>query len=179
MADPTPLARHPEVRSALDLLEAWVEAQRVARDLPGLSMGIVHEQEVLWAAGFGWADVERHEPATADTLYRIGSITKVFTATALLLLRDDGRIQLDDPLARHLPWFEMRAGAADPGTITIRHLLTHTAGLPREGAFPYFTDGRFPGIDETGRGYPSSSAHLRWRLPGSTRTLARRSPARW
>jgi len=161
-----PPAEHPDVRAAIDLLEAWVEAQRVARDLPGLSMGIVHDQALVWSRGFGWADVERREPATADTLYRIGSITKLFTATALLILRDAGRLHLDDPLATHLPWFQMKAAATDAGTITIRHLLTHTSGLPREGAFPYFTDSRFPSIDE-----------IRARLPLQERPL--RTETRW
>jgi CubicO group peptidase (beta-lactamase class C family) len=147
MATPAPLLEHPEVRAAIDLLEAWIEAQRVAHELPGISMGIVHDQAMIWSGGFGWADRERREPATADTLYRIGSITKLFTATALLILRDEGRLHLDDPLTAHLPWFQMKA-AADAGPITIRHLLTHTSGLPREGAFPYFTDSRFPSLDE-------------------------------
>lgn len=81
MATPARPVEHPEVRSAIDLLEAWIEAQRVAHELPGLSIGIVHDQALVWSGGFGWADVERREPATADTLYRIGSITKLFTAT--------------------------------------------------------------------------------------------------
>src|SRR5262249_8785987 len=98
----TALAQHAEVRSAIDVLEAWVEAQRAQRELPGLSMAIVHDQTLLWAHGFGWADVDRKEPATAATLYRIGSITKLFTATAILILRDAGRLALDDPIARHL-----------------------------------------------------------------------------
>lgn len=161
-----PLAEHAEVRAAIDLLEAWIETQRVYRELPGLSIGIVHDQTLLWARGFGRADVERGEAATPDTLYRIGSITKLFTATALLILRDAGKLQLDDPLTSHLPWFEMKPASPDSGPITIRHLITHTSGLPREAAFPYFTDNRFPGIDE-----------IRARLPTQQRPLPTES--RW
>jgi hypothetical protein len=51
---------HPEVRSAIELLEAWIDAQRVARNLPGLSVGIVHDQALLWSSGLGWADVARY-----------------------------------------------------------------------------------------------------------------------
>jgi D-alanyl-D-alanine carboxypeptidase len=175
MATPARPVEHPEVRSAIDLLEAWIEAQRVAHDLPGLSIGIVHDQALVWSGGFGWADVERREPATADTLYRIGSITKLFTATALLILRDAGKLHLDDPLATHLPWFQMKV-AADAGTITIRHLLTHTAGLPREGAFPYFTDSRFPSIDELRARLPMQERPLpvetRWKYSNLGATLA-------
>ncbi len=175
MASAAPLVEHPEVRSAIDLLEAWIEAQRVAKSLPGVSIGIVHDQALAWSGGFGWADVERREPATADTLYRIGSITKLFTATALLLLRDEGKLHLDDPLTAHLPWFQMKA-AADAGTITIRHLLTHTSGLPREGAFPYFTDSRFPSLDEIRARLPAQERPLpvetRWKYSNLGATLA-------
>ena len=171
-----PPVEHPEVRSAIDLLEAWIEAQRVARELPGVSLGIVHDQALVWSGGFGWADVERREPATADTLYRIGSITKLFTATALLILRDAGKLHLDDPLATHLPWFQMKAAAAEAGTITIRHLLTHTSGLPREGAFPYFTDSRFPSIDDIRARLPTQERPLptetRWKYSNLGATLA-------
>ena len=175
MPGSAPLVEHPEVRSAIDLLEAWIAAQRVARELPGVSIGIVHDQALIWSAGFGWADVERREPATADTLYRIGSITKLFTATALLILRDAGQLNLDDPLTAHLPWFQMKA-AAGAGTITIRHLLTHTSGLPREGAFPYFTDSRFPSIDEIRARLPMQERPLptesRWKYSNLGATLA-------
>jgi CubicO group peptidase (beta-lactamase class C family) len=176
MAGSAPLVEHPEVRSAIDLLEAWIEAQRVTRELPGVSIGIVHDQALVWSGGFGWADVERREPATADTLYRIGSITKLFTATALLILRDAGKLALDDPLAAHLPWFQMKAAAAEAGTITIRHLLTHTSGLPREGAFPYFTDSRFPTIDDIRARLPMQErpfpTETRWKYSNLGATLA-------
>ncbi len=130
----------------------------------------------MWARGFGRADVERGEAATADTLYRIGSITKLFTATAILLLRDAGRLGLDDPLTAHLPWFDMKASSPDSGPITIRHLLTHTAGLPREAAFPYFTDSRFPSIDEIRARLPTQERPLptedRWKYSNLGATLA-------
>ncbi len=171
-----PLAEHAEVRSAIDLLEAWIETQRVYRELPGLSIGIVHDQTLVWARGFGRADVERGEAATPETLYRIGSITKLFTATAILILRDAGKLHLDDPLTSYLPWFEMKTASPDSGPITIRHLLTHTSGLPREAAFPYFTDNRFPGIDEIRARLPMQQRPLptesRWKYSNLGATLA-------
>jgi D-alanyl-D-alanine carboxypeptidase len=144
MSPDLPLGDRPEIRATLDIVSAWVEGQRAYSGLPGASLAVVHDQTLVWAAGFGWADIERRRPATAETLYRIASITKTFTATAILQLRDAGRLQLDDPLTRHLPWFSIasRHGGAPP--ITIRHLLTHTSGLPREAAFPYWTDFDFP-----------------------------------
>jgi CubicO group peptidase (beta-lactamase class C family) len=144
MASGGALANRGDVKAALDVLSAWIENQRAYSGLPGASLAVVHDQELVCAAGFGWADMERRAPATADTLYRIASITKTFTATALLQLRDAGKLQLDDPLARHLPWFAIASPHAEAPPITIRHLLTHTAGLPREAAFPYWTDFDFP-----------------------------------
>ncbi len=140
-------AAHPEVASGIRLLEAWLESQLAYRGLPGLSIGIVHDQELVWARGFGFADVERQVPAAPDTIYRIASITKVFTATAVMQLRDAGRLQLDDPVERHLPEFRIRR-PADAPPVTVRHLLTHTGGLPREAAFPFWTEMAFPSGEE-------------------------------
>ena len=81
-------------------------------------------------------------------MYRIASITKLFTSTAILQLRDAGRLRLDDPVVDHLPWFAIEQAHPDAPAITIRHLLTHTAGLPREAGFPYWTDGSFPTREE-------------------------------
>src|SRR5262249_18124523 len=134
----TPLAEHPDVRSAIDLFEAWVDAPRMHRELPGLALGAVPDPALVWARGFGWADVGRRVPATPDTLYRIGSITKLFTATAVLLLRDAGGLRLDDPVTAHLPWFRMAPSATDDGPITVRHPLTPTGGPPPAAAVPHW-----------------------------------------
>jgi D-alanyl-D-alanine carboxypeptidase len=146
------LSERPEVTAAISILAAWIENQRAYSSLPGVSIGIVHDQTLVWAQGFGWADLERRVPATADTLYRIASITKTVTATAILQLRDAGRLQLDDPLTRHLPWFAIASRHAEAPPITIRHLLTHTSGLPREAAFPYWTDFDFPTVERLREG---------------------------
>ena len=95
---------HADVASNIELLSAWIEAQMAHRAEPGLSIGVVHDQALVWARGFGHADLDNRVAATADTRYRIASVTKPFTATAILILRDAGRLQLDDPVDRHLPW---------------------------------------------------------------------------
>ena len=145
----------PEAAADIELLCAWIEARMAYRDEPGLSIGIVRDQELVWARGFGYADVANRVAASATTRYRIASVTKLFTSTAILLLRDAGKLQLDDPVDRHLPWFDIRQRYPDAAPITIRHLLTHTSGLPREAAFPYWTDGDFP-----------TRAQVREKLPG-------------
>ncbi|HEX9615690.1 MAG TPA: serine hydrolase domain-containing protein, partial [Bacteroidota bacterium] len=80
--------------------------------------------------------------------YRIASITKTFTATAVMQLRDQGRLQLDDQIEKHLSWFRMKNRFPNDPTVTIWHLLTHTSGLPREAAFPYWTEYKFPSRSE-------------------------------
>src|SRR2546430_15336765 len=85
-----------EVKASLQVLEAWIESQMAYRGLPGLSLGIVYDQELVWTRGFGYADSERKIPTTPGTLYRIASNTKLFTSTAILQLRDKGKLQLDD-----------------------------------------------------------------------------------
>lgn len=115
---------------------------------PGLSIGIVYDQELIWARGFGYANVERKAPVTPATLYRIASITKLFTSTAVLRLRDVGKLNANDPITRHLPWFDIQNCYPDAPPITIRHLLTHTSGLFREAAFAYWTDDSFPSREQ-------------------------------
>src|SRR2546426_4109570 len=139
-AQPTPLAEHPEVASHLRLLEAWIASQMAYRGLPGLSIGIVYDQNLMWSKGFGYSDVEKKTPATPSTIYRMASVTKLLTATAMMQLRDHGQLGLDDPVAKYLPWFQIRNRYPDALPITIRHLLTHTSGLPRDAAFPYWMD---------------------------------------
>jgi D-alanyl-D-alanine carboxypeptidase len=138
------LLAHNEVASNLELFSAWVEGQMAQREQPGLSVGLIYDQTLVWSRGFGYANLADKRPATPQTLYRIASITKLFTSTAIMQLRDEGLLQLDDPVKKHLPWFELRNPYPDTPVVTIRHLLTHAGGLPREAAFPYWSTNEFP-----------------------------------
>jgi CubicO group peptidase (beta-lactamase class C family) len=109
---------------------------------------VVHGDRTLWAKGYGRADLASGAPATTGTPFRLGSVSKLFTAIAVMQLRDRGALGLDDPVTRHLPWFAIGSPYAGAPPITVRHLLTHTSGLPREGAFPYWTTHAFPPRDE-------------------------------
>lgn len=138
------LLQNTAVAASIDLLSAWIEAQMAYQYQPGLSIGLISGQHLFWSKGFGYADTENQTPATPETIYRIASITKLFTSTAVMQLRDQGKLQLDDPVSKHLPWFNMKGSYPESPVITIRHLLTHTGGLPREVDFPYWDDGNFP-----------------------------------
>ncbi len=129
----------PRVRQAIELLEVWLEAQRAYDEIPGLSAALVYDQSVIWAGGYGFRDVERRVPATADTIYSICSISKLFTSVAVMQLRDRGKLRLDDSVAKHLPWFRIKNSAPQAGDATIEGLLTHASGLPRESDHPYWT----------------------------------------
>ncbi|MFN4261052.1 MAG: serine hydrolase [Gemmataceae bacterium] len=170
------LAEQEEVASALRILEAWIESQLAYKQLPGLSIGIVHDQELIWAKGYGYADVEKKIPATPRTVYRIASISKLFTSIAILQLRDQGKLHLDDPVAKHLPWFQIKIPHADAPAITIRHLLTHTSGLPRESDFPYWNDNQFPTRQQLIDKLPSQEApyppETKWKYSNLALSLA-------
>ena len=110
--------------------------------LPGAAVGIVHGDELVWSAGLGFADVAARRPPGRQTLYRIASITKTITGTAIMQLRDEGRLHLDDPAVAHIP--ELRAADTSFGPIeavTIRRMLSHESGLTSE---PPGTDWRAP-----------------------------------
>ncbi len=141
------LKTNPELGAAIKLLEAQLEADRVRLKIPGLSAAVILDREILWARGFGYADLERRVPATPQTLYRVGSITKLFTATMLMQLREQGKLQLDDPLTEHIP--ESRRGnrARELSRVTLRQLVSHTSGLPTEAPLDYWETLEFPTIE--------------------------------
>lgn len=98
----------------------------------GLSIALVDDQRVVWTEGFGLADQEKNIPATADTLYRVGSISKLFTATAAMQLAEQGKLDIDQPLQKYIPNFSIKSRFADTTEITPRLLMTHHSGLPRD-----------------------------------------------
>jgi CubicO group peptidase (beta-lactamase class C family) len=153
-----PLRLDPAVTEATALLDVWIGEQLAYNRIPGLSIGIVYDQELIWSKGYGFSDLETKKPATPETLYRIGSVSKLFTSTAVMQLRDQGELRLEDPISSYLPWFRLRDASPDAPPITVRHLLTHTAGLPREGAFPYWTTHDFPSREELIAAIPTQPA---------------------
>ncbi|MDE2594845.1 MAG: beta-lactamase family protein, partial [Burkholderiales bacterium] len=101
-------------------------------DVPGLSIALVDDQRVVWSQGFGYADQERRTPASAETIYRVGSISKLFTDMAALQLAEQGRLNVDLPVQTYLPNFSIKQRNGTATAITPRMLMTHHAGLPRD-----------------------------------------------
>ena len=96
----------------------------------GLSIALVDDMGLIWAQGFGYADKENKIPATPQTIYRAASISKLFTATAIMQLVEQGRINIDEPLTTYLPEFSIKSRFPGEGRITPRNLMTHHSGLP-------------------------------------------------
>jgi CubicO group peptidase (beta-lactamase class C family) len=119
-------AQTPALPYAVDrFIEAELDRQRI----PGMSVAVLRGDSVLLARGYGFANLEHRVPATDSTLYAVGSVSKQFTAAAIVLLSRQNRLGLDDPIIRYLP-----EGAAVWRGVTIRHLLTHTSGIPQDTA---------------------------------------------
>ncbi len=97
--------------------------------LPGLAVGVVHDGRLVYGKGFGLADGRAQRPVTTDTVFRIASITKTFTAIGLMQLWEQGKFQLDDPVNDYLVAYKVRHRNPQAPPVTFRHLLTHTSGI--------------------------------------------------
>jgi CubicO group peptidase (beta-lactamase class C family) len=105
----------------------------ISRDrLVSVSMAVVLDTEVVFSQAFGLADMDQHRPATSRTIYPIGSITKVFTATMLAQLCEQGVINLEDPVEKHLPEYQPHSPYVGTRPTTLRQLAAHTSGLPQD-----------------------------------------------
>lgn len=126
-------ARREAVRRLESGIAALYRGHAVSNHFPGIAWGVVLDGELVVSGGQGMADVAAGVPATPQTLFRIASMTKSFTAVAVLQLRDQGRLQLDVPAARYLPELRrLKYPTSDSPAITLRHLLTHGAGFPED-----------------------------------------------
>lgn len=141
----SPTAAVPGVADAITVADLWIREQIAYHGVPGVAIAVVHGSEIVWSAGYGSSDLATGAPVTPQTRFRLGSVSKLFTATAVMILRDEGKLRLEDPVDKHLPWFAVKNPFADRPAITVEQLLTHTSGLPREAPLPYWTTHDFPG----------------------------------
>jgi CubicO group peptidase (beta-lactamase class C family) len=114
------------LQTADDIIRAHVKK---LGPLAGLAVGIVHHGELVYTYNSGFADIKHDTPVTSDTVFRIMSISKTFTAVALMQLWEQGKFQLDDPVNQHLKAIRVEHPDLNAPPITIRHLLTHTSGI--------------------------------------------------
>ena len=120
-----------------DSINAYIDGEMRRQRIPGLSLAILRGDSVMLARGYGLANVELRVPASDSTIYQSGSVGKQFTAAMVVMLSQQGRFRLDDPVTRWLP-----EGAGVWDSITVRHLLTHTSGVGEytDSTFDYRKD---------------------------------------
>jgi len=133
-----------DYKDALRLIDTWIEAQQDYANIPSVSVAIVKDQATIWSKAYGLANNDSKLAASTHTLYSICSISKLFTAVAIMQLYDAGKLRLDDTIDSLLPHYNLKQQYKESGPITIRSLLTHSSGLPRESDFPYWTGPDFP-----------------------------------
>ena len=123
---------------AFRLIDVWLDAERDFDRLPGISLAVVEDQKTIWTGAYGCANVEDGVPSTPNTIGSICSISKLFTSISIMKLYEEGKLRLDDRIEDLLPWYNLEQGYADSGPVTVRTMLTHSSGLPREANFPYW-----------------------------------------
>jgi len=147
--------RSPRTACGAELAEVQAGLTRLIanemadKGISALSIALVDDQRIVWSQGFGRTDPETQRPATADTVYRVGSVSKLFTDMAVMQLVERGEIDLDAPVITYLPEFQPHNPFAKP--ITLRMLMSHRAGLVREPPVGnYFTPDQ-PSLADTVR----------------------------
>jgi CubicO group peptidase (beta-lactamase class C family) len=110
---------------------SWlIDREMAENEITGISIALVDDQKVIWQQGFGYADLENKTLATPETVYRAGSIAKVFTAAAAMQLAEQGKLDIDQPLAVALPEFSIRTRFPNADPVTPRNIMCHHSGLP-------------------------------------------------
>lgn len=131
---------------AFKLIEVWLDAQKDFENIPSITAVVIKDQNILWKGAFGKSNIELENKAKTSTISSICSMTKSFTAVAIMKLADDGKLNLDDPVKDILPFYKVKQQFLKGGAVTVRSLLSHSSGLPRNTGHSYFTgpDFAFP-----------------------------------
>ncbi|QMW00584.1 serine hydrolase domain-containing protein [Spirosoma foliorum] len=125
--------RLKRLEAAFPVVEKIYKDAAEKRHLPGIAFGIVLDGKLVYSGGVGYTDVAKKIPANAKSLFRIASMTKSLTSMAILKLRDEGKLQLDDPAEKYIPELKSHKYlTADAPRITVRNLMTHSAGFPED-----------------------------------------------
>ncbi|MFC2164677.1 serine hydrolase [Acidobacteriota bacterium] len=133
----------PTLDQRLERLVQQLEEKRQEHHIPGMAIAVVKNDKVILAKAFGLADIARKKPVTTETLFSIGSTTKAFTGALVGMLVDDGIINWDDPVTKHLPYFTMNIKTKrKDAVVTIRDLLCHRTGFTRMGIL--YSNGAVP-----------------------------------
>jgi CubicO group peptidase (beta-lactamase class C family) len=145
------LAQTPDYLAALPAFKEVINREIAAGNISGVSVGLVEGNRILYVDGFGFADKKKRLPATRDTVYRAGSISKLFTALATMQLVERGKLSIDQPVTELWPDFRIVNPFPDAKPITLRQLMAHRAGMFRECPVGSYFDSSEPGLRATVR----------------------------
>ncbi|WP_293866753.1 serine hydrolase domain-containing protein [Steroidobacter sp.] len=118
------------VAQQFDGAKQAIRRQLVENQVPGIAVSVWRNGKIVWAEGFGWADVERRVPATEHTMFHLASVTKPLTSLGVMTLVQAGKVDLDQPANRYLGRDALTTWIGDPQAVTVRRLANHTSGLP-------------------------------------------------
>ena len=143
----TAAVNHTDYSEAIKKLKIAVRKEVEQKQLPAFSISLVDQDRIVWADGFGFQDTDKKLPATAETVYRVGSVSKLFTDIAVMQLVENGMLDLDAPIGKYLPAFQPKNPFEFP--ITLRQLMSHRSGLVRESPIGNYFDPSSPSLPET------------------------------
>jgi len=116
----------------IEYIDELIQDEMDDEEIVGLSIVLVDDQEIVWAKGYGMADLSRKLRTTPKTVYNLGSISEIFTSPAVMLLQEKGLIDVDQPVAKYIPEFAMKSRFPDSKPIKIRNLISHHSGIQSE-----------------------------------------------
>ena len=131
--------REKDYEEVIRHLNTYIAKSMKKNKVIGLSIALVDDQEIIYARGFGYADQENNVFATKNTVYRAGSVSKLFTATAVMQLAQSGKVDIDAPYDTYVPEFSIQTRFSGAGAITPRNIMTHHSGLPSDYISGMFT----------------------------------------
>ena len=138
------------LQQSIKVIDKWTEYKRFFKRVPGVAVGIVFKDNLVFSNGYGYEDLKTKKKLTDKTCFRIASISKTFTATAIMQLAEQGKLQIDDKVQKYLPWFKSTKDK-ELDKITIKQLLSHSSGVNRDGDTPHWEDDNFPNLESIKR----------------------------
>jgi CubicO group peptidase (beta-lactamase class C family) len=124
--------RNNRIATTFPIVEEMIKEYATAHHFPGYAFGIVVDGKLVFKSSGGYANLEQKIPASSSSMFRVASMSKSFTALAILQLRDQGKLRLDDPVEMYIPVMKGQGLTKDAPIITIRHLMSHSAGFPED-----------------------------------------------
>jgi len=152
--DQANIAARSDYAAIVAALQTGILHEMEDKELPAFSIALVEGDQIVWAQGFGYQDPDHKTPATAHTVYRVGSVSKLFTDIAIMQMVETGKINLDAPVNQYIPDFHPQNPFSKP--IILRELMSHRSGLLREPPVGDYFDPTEPTLQSTVRSMNST-----------------------